>query len=287
MNDTAHRRGTAQSSALWLLACFRGLRILPAGLITSSAVSQGPRDGDPGDSPIALLWWFWKELEMCVCACVHVCVCVRACVCACVCVRACVCVCLERGKAEDSRAPRISQPDGGRCRSYTSNQWSPMQARFHSQPQVQHHWSRHWGRGHFMCMHPPAGREGTRVSAWATLPHPPAGPRSTCPWNYRKQQKGRVWTEENRWGRISAKVPTFMKDGVSNLHGKESKEDGFNLSLNLTQHCKSGYARLYANTFFFFYEDFPGCPVAKTPYFPMEGARVPSLVREPAPTGQD
>ena len=43
-----------------------------------------------------------------------------------------------------------------------------------------------------------------------------------------------------------------MKDGVRNLHGKESKEDGFNLSLNLTQHCKSGYARLYANTFFFF-----------------------------------
>lgn len=123
-----------------------------------------------------------------MCACVHVCVgvCARACVCMCSCACTCVCMCsrvcmraracLEKGRGRSAaglgcRHHSVGVPAWSG--SYTSNQWAPMQARFHSQPQFQHHSSWHWGCGHFMCMHPPAGR-GHRLSAGErSSPHPP------------------------------------------------------------------------------------------------------------------
>lgn len=119
----------------------------------------------------------WGCVRACMRTCVHACACARVCTCVHVftCVHACTRVLGEGTRAVGGRT-RLQAPGVGvpaRSGSYTSNQWAPMQARFHSQPQFQHHSSWHWGCGHFMCMHPPAGR-GHRLSAGErSSPHPP------------------------------------------------------------------------------------------------------------------
>lgn len=120
--------------------------------------------------------WVCARVHAHVCACV--CMCSRVCTCVCMCSRVCMRAraCLEKGRGRSAAGLGCRHHGVGvpaRSGSYTSNQWAPMQARFHSQPQFQHHSSWHWGCGHFMCMHPPAGR-GHRLSAGErSSPHPP------------------------------------------------------------------------------------------------------------------
>ncbi|KAL0624357.1 hypothetical protein AAY473_008076 [Plecturocebus cupreus] len=93
----------------------------------------------------------------------------------------------EPGKTSSQGAEGTLNPNDqatGRpgCPGYTSNQWSPMQTRFHSQPQFQHHSSLHWGCGHFMCMQPPVGGRkqrcgGFTANTWKTrIPKPTRQP---------------------------------------------------------------------------------------------------------------
>lgn len=119
----------------------------------------------PGASAVTLFLRFWKELLGC--ACLRVCACLQG-------------VgregeCAERAPKGGSLGTFPGWAAGGARGGggYTSNQWSPMQARFHSQPQAQHHCSPHCGCGHAMCMQPPAGRQRHRQTpAEQPCPHP-------------------------------------------------------------------------------------------------------------------
>jgi hypothetical protein len=124
------------------------------------------------------------------------------------------------------------------CTRYTSNQWSPMQVRFHSQPQFQHHSSLHWGCGHFICMHPPVG---TKDTPWVCskhleilIPLPTCYSRNYCRSEQSQATRCTDANQENiRWREqvTGSQMWTFTKKDMKQRH----------LSSRTNPICKSEY----------------------------------------------
>ena len=201
-NDSAHRRGTTPSSVLWLLVYFRGLKILLAGLITSSAVSQGSGDGDPGSfsNNFALV-----VLERTGNVSVYMCVC------------ACVCVFRERKKQKTvgpsrmaaecacaAAAPATRRTSGRPCRRGSTRSRSSS--------------TTGTGTGAAGTSYACILLRAERGHGWAPGRHSHTRPRA-----HRRLSRGITASNgraESERKKTNAEILTFMKKGVNNLYGR-------------------------------------------------------------------